>query len=59
MQSHVAEDITKLVRGKSGVGRNREVVKPKFSLSVSSANVNMSGLATLIGIEEGPVGSPT
>jgi hypothetical protein len=35
MKSHVPEDITKLVRRKSGVGRHREVVKPEFGFTIS------------------------
>jgi hypothetical protein len=57
MESQVAEDITELVRGKSGVGREREVVKPKFGFTVPGADVNVRWLATLVRVEEGPVGS--
>ena len=58
MKSHVPEDITELVCGKSGVRRDRQVMEPKFDLTVSGANVNVRGLATLVRVEEGPVGSP-
>jgi hypothetical protein len=58
MKTHVPEDITEFVRGKSGVGRDGEVVKPEFGFTVSSANVNMRGFAALVGIKEGPVRSP-
>jgi hypothetical protein len=46
MKSHVPEDITELVRGKSGVGRDRKVVKPEFGFTVPGANVNVRGFAT-------------
>jgi hypothetical protein len=58
MKSHVPEDITELVRGKSGVGRDREVVQPEFDFTVSGANVNMCGFVALVGIEEGAIGAP-
>jgi hypothetical protein len=35
MKSHVPEDITELVRRKSGVDRHREVMKPEFGFAIS------------------------
>jgi hypothetical protein len=45
-------------RRKSGVCRDREVMKPEFGFTVSGANVNMRGFVTLVRIEERSVGSP-
>jgi hypothetical protein len=45
MKPQVTNDITKLVRGKSGVCGKREVMKPKFGFFVACADVNMRRLA--------------
>jgi hypothetical protein len=54
----MANDITEFVRGKSRIGSNRQIMKPKFGFRVTRTNVNMRGLASFIGIEEGAKGSP-
>jgi hypothetical protein len=58
MESQVSKDITEFVRGKSRIGGNRKIMKPKFGLLVARTNVNMRGLAPFIGVEEGAKGSP-
>jgi len=44
----MTKDITDLVRRKSRICSDRQVVKPEFGFFVGRANVNMGGLASFI-----------
>ena len=54
----MANDITEFVGGKSRIGDNRQIMKPKFGFLVARTNVNMRRLTSFIGIEEGAKRSP-
>jgi hypothetical protein len=54
----MSDYITEFVRRKSGVDRNRHVMKPKFRFLAASTDVNVSGLITFIGVEEGTIRTP-
>jgi hypothetical protein len=59
MHSQVTNDIAEFVRGKAGVYGNCKIVQPEFGFHTTGANVNMSSLASLVGVKEGPVRTPT
>ncbi len=58
MRSRMSAYITEFVRRKSGVDRNRHVMKPKFRFLAAGTDVNVSGLITFIGVEEGTIRTP-
>src|SRR5438876_764515 len=58
MQSQVTDNITKFVRGKSGVDGDREIMKPEFSFSAAGTNVNVRRFISFVGVEERAIGSP-
>jgi hypothetical protein len=55
----MSDYITEFMRGKSGVDRNRQVMKPKFCFLAASPDMNVSGLITFIGVEEGTIRTPS
>src|SRR5260370_1621872 len=54
----MANNITEFVGGKSRIGGNRQIMKPKFGFLVARTNVNMCKLTSFIGIEEGAKRAP-
>jgi len=48
----MAHDITKFVRGKSGVCGNSKIMNPEFGLLIAGTYVNMGGFVSFVGIEE-------
>jgi len=51
MRFQMADNITKFVRGKSGVERDGEVVQPEFSFPTARANMDMRRFTALVGVE--------
>jgi hypothetical protein len=59
MQSQVSNNITKFVRGISGIDGDSKIMKPKFGFLVGCSDVNVCGFVAFIGIEEGSLRPPT
>ena len=54
----MAHDITKFVRGKSGVCGNSKIMNPEFGLFIAGTYVNMGGFVSFVGIEERAIRTP-
>jgi hypothetical protein len=54
----MANDIGYFMGREPGIDRNRHIVKPEFGFVPGGPDVNMRRFFALIGIKEGPIGSP-
>jgi hypothetical protein len=58
IEAQMANNIAELVRRKPHVQRHGEIMQPNFDFFIAGTNMNVSGLAWLIGIEKGPIRTP-
>ena len=58
MRFQIADNITKFMRGKSGVEGDGEVVQPEFGFPAARANMDMRRFTALVGVEIRAVRSP-
>src|SRR5262245_32036108 len=59
VQPQMTQNITEFVRRESDVHSDAEVVEPEFGFPLARADMNVGGLAPLVGIEEGAIGPPS
>jgi len=44
----IPDDVTQFMRRKTGIERNREIMKPDLRFAITGANVNMSRFASFV-----------